>query len=73
MYIQVPQIGPCFSGAQDGEAEKELLAAVIILAIKDLNDRGRCAAARNFFESEGFDYYCYWLSLNADAIRERVL
>jgi hypothetical protein len=73
MHIEIAQIVLGTADDKTTQGERQLLIAIIRQALRDLTDAKHRAGARAFFKSEGFEYFCHCLGLNAVAIREKVL
>lgn len=73
MHVEMPHIALDATDDKTMQPERKLLTAVITQALRDLKDPKQRADARAFFKSERFDHFCDCLTLNATAIREKVL
>ena len=73
MYVEMPHIALDDTDDKTIQPERQLLTAIITQALRDLKDPKHGADARAFFKSQKFDLFCECLTLNATAIREKVL
>jgi hypothetical protein len=73
MHVEIPHIALGAGDDKTSQPERKLLTAVITLALRDLKDPKHRAEARAFFKSKRFDLFCDCLTLDATAIRKKVL
>ena len=73
MHVEISHIALGIRDDKTTQPERKLLTAVITQALRDLKNPKHNADARAFFKSERFDHFCDCLTLNATAIRQKVL
>ncbi len=64
-----PQLDPVACPVPRPAPELCLLAAIVQLALRDMQKPQHQAEAQEFIESEGLDLFCEWLDWDAEAIR----
>ena len=67
--ITIPQLDPLSCPDPRPAPELCLLAAVVQLALRDLQNPQYQAEAQDFIESEDLNLFCEWLDWNAEEIR----